>query len=99
MLVKIHTTLEGKKIVAICDKELIGYKFEEDEKQLDLTGDFYKGDVKSKDEIKEILKDAYIVNLVGKKSVDLGIELGIVNKDNIIYVENIPHAEVLIEKE
>ena len=97
MIIKVHKTQDGRKITAICDNNLIGEKFEEKNLQLDLTSDFYKGEDKSEDEITESIKGSYIVNIVGKKSTNLAIKLGIINKDDIIKIKNIPHAQAILE--
>lgn len=43
MIVKTHLTPNGK-LLAVCDSDILGKRFEEDERQLDLSGRFYKGD-------------------------------------------------------
>jgi hypothetical protein len=96
MIVKIHKTQDGKKIVAICDEELIGKKFKEKNIQIDLSSNFYNGEKKTEKDIKKIFDDAYIVNMVGKKSVNLGKKAGIVLENNIIYVQKIPHAQTVL---
>lgn len=96
MIVKIHKTPDGKKVVAVCDKGLIGKKFKEKNIQLDLSSDFYNGKEMNEEEILELFKAAYIINLVGEKSIELGIKAGIIDKDNVIYVQKIPHAQGLL---
>ena len=96
MIVKIHKTSDNRKIIAVCDKDLIGKKFEEHGLQLDLTSDFYKGEEKKEQEILELFKTAYIVNLVGKKSVELGRKTGVVDKKNIIKIKGVPHVQALL---
>lgn len=97
MIVKIHKTPDGRKIVAICDNRLIGKKFEEKNLQLDLSSSFYKGEEKSKEEIIKLLKDSYIVNIVGKECMGLAIKLGIIGKKNVIKIKNVPHAQAILE--
>jgi len=96
MIVKIHKTQDGRKMVAVCDKELIGKKFEEKKLQLDLTSNFYNGDEKEGDEIIKIFRGAYIINLVGEKSIKFGLKNDIISDDNIIYVDKIPHAQAIL---
>ena len=96
MIVKIHKTQDGKKIVAVCDEELIGKKFKEKSIQLDLSSNFYKGEKKSEEEIIKMFDDAYIVNMVGKNAINLGKKVGIVLENNIIYVQKIPHAQAIL---
>ncbi len=96
MIVKIRKTNDGRNILAICDSDLIGKKFEDHDLQLDLTSNFYKGEEKSEKEILELFKTGSIINLVGKKSIEVGIKAGIINKKNIIKIKNIPHAQALL---
>lgn len=98
ILVKIHQNPEGQKIMALCDQELLGKKFEEGNKQLDLSTDFYQGEEKTEQEIKEMLKEVYIVNLVGKQSLQL-MENFKYSPEHIITVQGVPHAQILIVKE
>ncbi len=43
MLTKIHET-EERKIISLCDEDLIGKKFETKDLQLDVSEFFYKGE-------------------------------------------------------
>ena len=36
-----------------------------------------------------------IVNMVGKKSVNFGIKIGIIDSKNVIKIKNIPHAQAV----
>lgn len=98
MIVKVHKRQE-KTIVAVCDNDLLGKKFEENDLQLDLTSDFYKGEKIDEKEAGDLIRNADIVNLVGEQSVKLGIEEGIVDKDRILKIAGIPHAEAVIVHE
>ena len=83
-------------ILIITDKDIVGKVFEEGNKQLDLTSKFYSGTEKSIEEVRELISNAYILHLTGKDSVALGVELNLVEKERIIWINDIPHAEVLI---
>ncbi|MBS3098246.1 DUF424 family protein [Candidatus Woesearchaeota archaeon] len=96
MIVKIHKTNDGRKIIAVCDDNLLGKKFEEKKLQLDLTSNFYKGDKKSEKEVLDLIKGAYIVNFVGEKSIRIGIMAGIINKGGVIRIKNIPHSQAIV---
>jgi hypothetical protein len=95
MIVKVHSTPDGRNILAVCDKSLIGKKFEEKKLQLDLTSEFYNGNENNEEEIKSLFKKSHIINLVGKKSVELGIKEGIISEKSVIYIKKIPIAHCL----
>ncbi len=98
MLVKVHKVNDGsgRRIVAVCDDDLSGKRFESKELVLDLSASFYKGEPKSEQETAEILKSAYIANFVGKKSVDLGLRLGLISPCAVLKVKSVPHAQALL---
>lgn len=96
--VKIHKR-DGRVIAAVCDTELLGKKFEEGKLQLDLTGDFYKGEEKDSSEASDLIRNADHVNLIGKESVKLGIQEGIIDEQNVKIVDGVPHAQVVVVHE
>jgi len=96
--VKIHKR-EGRVIAAVCDTELLGKKFEEGKLQLDLTGDFYKGEEKDSSEAGDLIRNADHVNLIGKESVKLGIQKGIIDEQNVKIVDGVPHAQAVVVHE
>jgi len=99
MIVKVHKK-DGRTMVAVCDDELLGKKFEQGNKQLDLTSDFYKGDqYTDKQLVGDMIRNADVINLVGTISVSLGIEEGLIEKENVINIDGIPHAQAVIEHE
>lgn len=92
ILAKVHVA-NGKKLVAVCDSELLGKKFEENGLQIDLAGSFYKGEEADGGKLRLLLKGAYVADFVGDKSVDFGIKEGIVKKENVIMVSGVPRAQ------
>jgi len=86
--------------VAICDEELIGKKFEEEIFQLDIKENFFKGKECTREEVLEIMKDMKLedstFNIVGEKSIKLALEAGIISKEGIRKINEIPFALVLI---
>ena len=98
MILKQHI-ISGKIILVVCDDEILGKKFEEGRKQLDFTTDFFKGNKKTEEETKQLMKRSHYLNLNGEKTVAIGIELKLVDKKNIIWISNIPHAECVVVTE
>jgi len=92
MIVKIHTTSDNRLILTICDDELIGKRYEEREKQLDLTSDFYQGNKMAEEEIIKLIEKAYIINAVGKDSVGCCVKAGVINKKTVGKIKGIPYA-------
>ena len=93
MYVKIHEYKESK-ITAICDEDLIGRTIEDKEKAIEVSERFYKGSKKSEKETLKIMKEAENLNLVGKKTIDLALKNNIIEKQGIIKIKDIPHAQL-----
>ena len=83
-------------ILVITDKDIVGKLFEEGNKQLDLTKNFYLGDERDAEAVKSLIPEAHILHLTGEKAVALGIELDYVDKDKVVWISGIPHAEALL---
>jgi len=84
-------------LVVVTDSDIIGKKFEEERLQLDLTKKFYQGEAKNKEEVKAIMKTARHMHLTGKGAVAIAVEMDLVDPKKIIFIDKIPHAEVMNE--
>ena len=78
--------------MAVCDPDIKGKKFEDDERQLDLSTNFYDGEEKTEEETARLFKACYQMNLSGTKSVSLGISEGIIDESHVIEIAGVPHA-------
>ncbi len=96
--IKIHESY--RKVVAVCDSELIGKKFEEGNKQLDVKESFYEGEKVDGEKAIEMIKglslDDATFNIVGEKAVQMALESGIINEEGIGKVDKVPFALVLL---
>ena len=98
MFVKIHNSY--RDVVAICDSELIGKKFEEDKFQLDVKENFFRGEKIDEEKVigmmKNMLKEDSTFNIIGEKSVNAALKAGIITKDGIKKIRGIPFALILL---
>lgn len=98
MIVKIHEAY--RNVVAICDSDLLGKKFEEGKLFLDLSGSFFMGDERSEEEVREIIEDQKredaTFNIAGKRACEIALELGIIDEEGVTRIQGIPVALVLI---
>tara|TARA_Y100000310_G_scaffold319891_1_gene375703 strand:- start:3053 stop:3346 length:294 start_codon:yes stop_codon:yes gene_type:complete len=92
MYVKIHES-EHSEVVAVCDKSLLGRKISNKNMELNISESFYKGELKEKEEVIKILKEASNANLVGEESISCGIEAEIISEDSVVSVGGIKHAQ------
>ena len=96
MIVKLHKTTEGNRIVAVCDNELVGKRFEEGKLQLDLTSNFYKGEEKKDEEIIKLVNVPCVLNIVGERSINFFLKLGKIDKNKILRIKDVPHAQAIV---
>jgi len=99
MIAKLHKTIEGRAVLALCDKDIIGKRFEEGNIQIDLSSEFYKGQEKTGEEVLDIIKKerVNILNVVGEKSVRFFTDKGLISKEHTIRIKNIPHAQAVFD--
>ena len=96
MIIKSHKSPDGKIVAAVCDTELKGKKFEEGKLQLDLTSNFFDGEEKDELTVGDTIRNADSVNLVGEKSVEIGIKEGVIEKEHVKKIAGIPYAQAII---
>jgi len=98
MIVNIIKTY--RDVVAICDSELLGKRFEEGKFQLDVKESFFKGNETDEEKTIEIMKDLAkedaTFNIIGKQSTNAALKAGIIKQEGIGRIANIPFALILI---
>lgn len=95
MYLKIHES-NGQRIVAVCDKELIGTVLEEGKYLIDLKkySSFYKGNLATQEEVSKALNSFTSANLVGKKAVGVALSKKLVSEDKIVIIKNLPFIQL-----
>lgn len=94
MYLKVYR-LEDEILVAVCDEKYLGREFIEGNLHLVVSKEFYGDRHAVYDEVASALKEATIANLVGEESVACGIEQGLIDSKNVIYIQNVPHAQMV----
>lgn len=83
-------------LLVVTDKNILGKLFEEKRLQLDLRKEFYQGEERTKEQVKALCPRARDIHFTGKAAVAIGIELNLVEANRILWVQKVPHAEVVI---
>ncbi|MFO8110858.1 MAG: DUF424 family protein [Thermoplasmata archaeon] len=96
MLIHVRIFHHGvETLLAACDEGLLGKKYREGEMILDIKESFYGGDLVEKMSLKDHIKEASIINLVGETCVRAAVDMGMGSEEDIIEVEGIPHLQVV----
>ena len=77
-------------MVNMSDIELIGKDVIDGELKIHISENYYGKQIVEKDEAISLLQSASIMNLVGKETISLAIELGIGSKDGVKIISDIP---------
>lgn len=93
--VKVHNG-SGNAVTSLCDSELIGKTFKEGKFVLNVSEQFYKGDLVKEEEVEKILKKIVNLNIVGERSCDIALKLGCISKENILVIQEVPHAQSIL---
>lgn len=98
LVAKVHNSY--RVVVALCDAELIGKRFEEDIRELDVRASFFKEQEMEYKQAVELLKkyatEDATFNIVGKRSIEAAQEAGLIDKDNVLTIQNIPFTLILL---
>ena len=92
--IKVHT--QGReRLVAACDSDIVGKTFRSDGLVLQVSESFYHGDDMDEEALVNWLKLATVANLSGKRTVDIAIENGFVDRACVITIGGVPHAQMM----
>lgn len=93
--VKIHD-LQGQKILAACDIDLLGKSFDDGSQSLHLSENFYEGMQEDTGKYLKLLSQASCANLFGEKTVDAAVKEGIIDESQVITFCGIKHAQLYL---
>jgi len=93
MIAKKHF-IQGRLLLAICDSDIKGKIFEDNERILDLSSSYYDGEEMSAEKAETLLQNAETIHAVGEKCVEILIKKKLAAKHKILKVKNIPHVHV-----
>jgi hypothetical protein len=94
MFMKIHRSRETRDVVAVCDRELINTTISNDTMAVTITEAFYGSSPATEEEVRKALKDAGNANLMGERTVNLAIEMGLVTRSGCIMIGRVPHVQI-----
>ena len=94
MFMKIHRSRESPEVVAVCDRELINTTVSNGTISVTITEWFYGNAPVTEEEIREALRSAGNINLMGERTVSFAIGMGLITKEDCIMIGKIPHVQV-----
>lgn len=85
-----------QRLVAACDADLLGTTYAEGKFRLDVAPGFYDGLRVGEGDLGAYLRSATVANLVGERTVEAAVRLGLVDPANVLRVAGVPHAQFLV---
>lgn len=94
---KIHES-RSASVLAACDESIMGKTFDFGGIAVKISEYFYGNDRCSIGELKKLMLNAGIINLMGKDCVEAAANIGLADASNFIYIsEDVPHAQIVRE--
>ena len=88
---KVHVRDENETI-ACCDEELLNQVFKEGNLKIELTNQFFGGELMNLDRAINILKEASFFNIVGEKIIEKAIECKVLPREGVSLINGVPMA-------
>jgi len=82
-------------LVAVCDPDILGKTFEEGDLVIEVKENFYGNNRVGKEKVINALRYATIANITGINSVNCAIEAGIIDRERVLWIAGIPHAQMV----
>lgn len=80
-------------VVAMCDENILGKMIGNKNLSVKVNEEFYGGIMVDSDAAVKLMDKATIGNLMGAEIVGLAEKNGFITKENIILIDDIPHAQ------
>ncbi|MFA4859151.1 DUF424 domain-containing protein [Methanoregula sp.] len=94
MFLKVHQSPGTADVVAVCDRELINTTIRHNDLTVTITEAFYGNYPVTENEVRDALRKAGNINLMGERSVSLAIEMGLLTRSGCIMIGTVPHAQI-----
>lgn len=88
-------TIGGEVLVAVCDSELLGQRFTENELQLEVSASFFGQELASAAMLEKALEEATMANFVGERAVAWAITFEYVDRENVLHIDGVPCAQMV----
>jgi len=83
-------TYQQNLMLNICDADLVGRTITKEDFSLNISKSYFADRLVEKSEAEELLKKYSIINMVGKETISLSINLGIGSLKGVKEIEGIP---------
>lgn len=84
------TEYQKNLMLNICDADLLGKSISENELTMKISENYYGNEIIEIGEATKLLESSNIINMVGKNTVSLSLELGIGSENGVKKISGVP---------
>ncbi len=95
ILAKVHKS-DDRIVLALCDSDLFGKRFTEEQKQLDLTSEFFRGEPVENDFLEQLVHGASCILAIGKEAIAALVGMGVLQEKETKAIAGIPYAHLVL---
>jgi len=81
---------QQNRMLNMCDAELIGRTVRQSDLEIKISKNYYGDRIVDEKEAEYLLRNSSIINMAGRKTIDLSIKMGIGSLKGVKEVEGIP---------
>ncbi|HZS73576.1 MAG TPA: DUF424 domain-containing protein [Candidatus Nitrosotalea sp.] len=81
---------QHNRMLNICDAELVGKTVRQSDLEIKITKSYYGDRIVDEKEAESLLRTSSIINMVGKRTIDLSIKMGVGTAKGVKEIEGIP---------
>ena len=81
---------QQNRLLNMCDAELVGKTVRQSDLEVKISKSYYGDRVVDEKEAESLLRNSSIINMAGKKTIDLSIKLGIGSPKSVKEIGGIP---------
>ncbi len=85
----------GSSVLAVCDADILGMTLKYGDVDFEVSPEFYGEEKADGGQILDMMERAHVANVVGRNIVDLLVENGYIDKENVLWISDVPHVQVL----
>ena len=84
------TDYQKNLMVNICDIDILGKNIVQDKLNMNISKSYYGEKIIEHEEAKSLLKNASIINMAGKSTVSLSLDLGVGSENGVKTIGGVP---------
>lgn len=86
--------MQGRQILAVCDRELVGKELKQGKISFSVSEQFYKDKEIDEAGFRQALHEFDNINIVGNKAVAIALEEKLASEESVKEIQGIKHVQI-----